>query len=63
MNIFFNCRIEMYTGKRTDLHAAKGTTSIFAWWFFISSSIVTGPRFWHIFQVICARQFDMIIDG
>ena len=39
------------TKSRGDLHASEGSTFIYAWWFFLSSSIVTDTSFWHIFQV------------
>ena len=47
----FPLRLEMYTRGRTDLHASRGSTFIYAWWFFLSSSIVADGSYWHIFQV------------
>jgi len=41
----------MHTRFRTDLHALKGSTFIYAWWFFLGSPIVPDKTFWSIFQV------------
>ena len=48
----FFSRLEMYTRSRTDLHATKGTTFIYAWWFDLSSQIIADTSYWHIFQVV-----------
>jgi|688.fasta_scaffold651514_1 hypothetical protein len=45
----------MYTRNRGDLHATRGSTFIYAWWFFLSSTVVADTSYWHIFQVQMGR--------
>ena len=44
-------RLEMHAKGRSDLYATHGSTFVYAWWFFLSSSIVADTSYWHIFQV------------
>ena len=50
LNVVF-ARLEMWTNHRADLHALEGSTTIYAWWFKLSTDIVAGDGFFHIFQV------------
>jgi hypothetical protein len=52
-SMFF--RLEMYTRGRDDLHATKGSTFVYAWWFFLSSYLIPDKTYWHIFQVNLLR--------
>jgi hypothetical protein len=35
-----------------SLHSSKGSTFIYAWWFFLSNDIVPATTFWHIFETL-----------